>query len=398
MPINWAALRGRRGRFDWEREQEWWYEIVGPLTGDQFGFTYPCTSLYAEVHAQPLTQPPSPDEQVEDRREAAGWADSVLNDPRTLILEMSTVGNFDVTDPLERAALCEIAICTTRGKLLMDTLVCPTWGNLPTEELIALGLDPHAVAVAPTFRQLRREIKTLLADHRVVSFGRSRAYSVLFCELEYDRGGDCLEDGALAIEHVDILGDLGKSIFECAQLAYSCYLGQWNADQRRYSLCEHPAPVASAAKRSAAVLELLRVMAAQAPDRYLDLCQIAEEAERSGRSLRRIETQGERRIRLARARDAVLNRAGTRCENPSCPDSGYLQDVSDKGEPLLQVHHIEEHAQNGRDHPDTMIALCANCHERVTRGRTRKQLNEIFRTAALARHQKYVSELSKTTR
>lgn len=398
VAIDWTSLRPRRRRFDWEKDGQWWEDTVGSHTGAQLSFTYPCSSLYSETHAQPLVQPPSADERAEDRREAVEWAYTVLNDPSTLILEINTVGTFDdLTDPRHRTALCEIAVCTTGGNLLMSTLINPLWEPLPAKELTAIGLDPYAVAAAPTFHELRKEIEALLADRRVVSFGRSRAYSVLFCELEYDYWHDCFENGALTRDHLDILDILGRSIFECAQLAYSRYLSRWNASRHHPVLRKHPSRAASAAERSAAVLKVLRDMAVQAPSRYLDLCQQAEEAERSGHSRRRVETQGERRIRLLPARQAVLIRASMWCENPSCPDSGYTRDVTDKGEPLLQVHHIDEHAQNGRDHPDTMIALCANCHERVTRGQNRKQLNEIFRAAAREAHQKHVSGLSPTT-
>ncbi|MFI6540146.1 HNH endonuclease [Nonomuraea sp. NPDC050547] len=284
--------------------------------------------------------------------------------------------------------MCEIAIRTADGDLLIDTLVNPFWDPLPARELTAVGLNPRAVKNAPTFRNLRRELQDLLVGRRVVSFGRSRVYSVLYCELEYDVTDVCFESGTLVMDHHDILDLLGRSTFECAQLAYSRYLGREDADGHRPRVRRHPSQAPLAAERSEAVLEVLRRMATQAPDRYLDLCRQAEEAERSGRSGRRVETQGERRVRLALARQAVLIRAGRRCENPFCPDSGYTHDVTDKGEPLLQVHHIDEHAQGGRDHPDTMIALCANCHERVTRGRSRKQLNETFRAAARAAHQK----------
>ncbi|WP_219515614.1 hypothetical protein [Nonomuraea ceibae] len=218
--------------------------------------------------------------------------------------------------------------------------------------------ERSAVAVAPTFCKLRQDLQDLLAGRRVVSFGRSHVYSVLYCELEYHVWSDCLEDGVVTMDHLGILDILGRSTFECAQLAYSRYLARWNTDRHRPALLKHPSRAVSAAERSQVVLKVLRDMAAQAPAQYLHLCRQAKEAERSGRSHRRVETQGEHRVRLAPARQAVLIRAGSRCENPSCPDSGYTHDVTDKGEPLLQVHHIDEHAQGGRDHR-TRCLRCA---------------------------------------
>ncbi|MGX4688076.1 HNH endonuclease signature motif containing protein [Streptomyces sp. JNUCC 63] len=40
-------------------------------------------------------------------------------------------------------------------------------------------------------------------------------------------------------------------------------------------------------------------------------------------------------------------------------------------DPLLEVDHIDDHAQGGRDYPAVMIALCANCHSNRTRGADR---------------------------
>ena len=77
---------------------------------------------------------------------------------------------------------------------------------------------------------------------------------------------------------------------------------------------------------------------------------------------------------LGDARQAVLLRSQGRCENPRC--TGDIQDRTDRGEPILEVDHIQDLAQGGPDQPAQMIALCPNCHAIKTRGRTSEEPQE----------------------
>lgn len=83
-------------------------------------------------------------------------------------------------------------------------------------------------------------------------------------------------------------------------------------------------------------------------------------------------------------------------ENPTCTDTGYREDVTDAGKPLLEVHHtdgdpVAAFARGARDHPSTMLALCRNCHGLVTHGRNRASLNQIFAAAAKDAHQRFLT-------
>jgi 5-methylcytosine-specific restriction protein A len=84
------------------------------------------------------------------------------------------------------------------------------------------------------------------------------------------------------------------------------------------------------------------------------------------------------------ARRAVLLRSGGRCENPRC--AGDVQDCTDRGEPILEIDHVQDLALGGPDHPAQMIALCPNCHATKTRGRTREELRPILLQAARNHH------------
>jgi 5-methylcytosine-specific restriction protein A len=88
------------------------------------------------------------------------------------------------------------------------------------------------------------------------------------------------------------------------------------------------------------------------------------------------------------ARRAVLRSEG-HCENPRC--TGEPQDITDAGHPILEVDHIQDLANGGPDHPEQMIALCPNCHEIKTRGRTRERLRHELFTVARRRHEAILS-------
>lgn len=89
-------------------------------------------------------------------------------------------------------------------------------------------------------------------------------------------------------------------------------------------------------------------------------------------------------MRSAAAREAVLLRSEGHCENPAC--AGDAHDVTDSGEPILDVDHIRDLALGGPDDPAQMIALCPNCHAIKTRGRTRDELAASLREVAKRRH------------
>jgi 5-methylcytosine-specific restriction enzyme A len=90
-------------------------------------------------------------------------------------------------------------------------------------------------------------------------------------------------------------------------------------------------------------------------------------------------------IRSRAARRAVILRSKGRCENPNC--TGDIQDMTDSGDPILEVDHIHDLARGGADDPAQMIALCPNCHAVKTRGRTREQLRAVLFAEARQRHE-----------
>ncbi len=123
--------------------------------------------------------------------------------------------------------------------------------------------------------------------------------------------------------------------------------------------------------------------------RYRALVALVEQREADTHGKRR--ASSDRPVRLKQSRKAVLLRCGGRCENPGC--GGQPDDVTDAGEPLLVVDHVEDLGPGGRDHPELMAALCANCHDVKTRGREREALRAVLRTVAGREHQAWMPRL-----
>ncbi len=121
---------------------------------------------------------------------------------------------------------------------------------------------------------------------------------------------------------------------------------------------------------------------------YRALVRSVEAVDESGPS--RTEQTVQRLKRRPAAREAVLVRSGGHCENPGC--AGQPSDLTDSGQPILEVDHIVELAAGGRDHPEQMVALCPNCHAVKTRGRSRESLRSVLLDVAARRHKDLTRE------
>lgn len=89
--------------------------------------------------------------------------------------------------------------------------------------------------------------------------------------------------------------------------------------------------------------------------------------------------RGEPRLASWPQTAAVRTFTGTYC-------TGDIQDLTDAGDPILEVDHLHDLAKGGEDLPAQMIALCPNCHAVKTRGSTRHDLKHILAAAARRRH------------
>jgi predicted HNH restriction endonuclease len=71
-------------------------------------------------------------------------------------------------------------------------------------------------------------------------------------------------------------------------------------------------------------------------------------------------------------KEYVMARADGLCEG--CDEPAPFMDNT--GEPYLHAHHVHELSSGGSDTPDTVIALCPNCHYRVHHGEEGSEYNK----------------------
>jgi 5-methylcytosine-specific restriction protein A len=76
-------------------------------------------------------------------------------------------------------------------------------------------------------------------------------------------------------------------------------------------------------------------------------------------------------------RSEIVKRYALRVADGVCQGCGEdAPFVDEDGEPFLEVHHLHRRSDGGADHPNNVIALCANCHRRVHYGRDGEEFNE----------------------
>ncbi|MEE1807667.1 HNH endonuclease signature motif containing protein [Streptomyces sp. BE133] len=359
-----------------------------PSTREDEWIVHRANPVYDADRAVSIAALPSEDQILKDRHSAMAWAESAVRDKKSVILSIGVLGvpPRNLRDPhAGRATACEIALTSTRGTKLWHRVVNPNWGALPDQEIAELGLSVGIVEEAAPFAELRAELLRRISGRRVITYGRSLQFAALYGDLEYAVMKCCLPDGAVLLDHLSIVADLGRTRWDCAQLRYSEFCGDWDRDGAHYILPPDPAEGQRALARCRAVGELLRRMASRQL-RYRELNERALRAVSDGESHRVREIRGLKRYRISAAKSAVLDRSGGVCENPQCRDPRFTDELSIAGTYLLEVDHVDEHARGSADLPEAMIALCPNCHTLKTRGVAREELREVLRQAAQAKH------------
>ena len=104
-------------------------------------------------------------------------------------------------------------------------------------------------------------------------------------------------------------------------------------------------------------------------DRYAAAKPSKEESSEPPPKSQRPSTQFKRSRKL---RKLIVERAQGRCENPSC--TGMPGDIGTSGQPLLDVDHLQDLGNGGKDETSNMVALCPNCHRAKTHGSKRARL------------------------
>ncbi|WP_030816760.1 HNH endonuclease [Streptomyces sp. NRRL F-2799] len=203
-----------------------------------------------------------------------------------------------------------------------------------------------------------------LAVHSSVSLGKTTEAGRIIADMAGDRPPPVY--GLQAIDGQNRLLGLGR---------------QWWESTARYT-DSHAGAEYAGASLGPQPFRRLRARTVPRQERYRALRSRVEEREAAGRHQEHALTASTRRVRDREARDAVLLRSNGLCENPWCLLRA-LPYRTTAGGYLLEVDHIDDHAQGGRDHPSAMIALCPNCHANKTRGADRTALRERLRAVAM---------------
>lgn len=144
------------------------------------------------------------------KRKATDWARSVLADERTVILDIETTGL--------NGSIVDIAIITTEGRTLLETLINPEQ-TIPNEASAIHGITDEMVKDAPKFSDIYPEILRVLTGARVVIYNAN-----------FDTGRlwyDCQRCDLPQLEK------LFKSV-ECAMLKYAAWYGEWNSHHKSF--------------------------------------------------------------------------------------------------------------------------------------------------------------------
>lgn len=150
-------------------------------------------------------------ERCYDEQLASEWAKMALDSNSTIILDTETTG-LDGD-----AQIVEIAIITTKGEILLDTMVRPSL-PIPEEASYIHGITDADVRDAPLWPVVWEQVLSILQNARVVIIWnepfdtRMMAQSCWAHSIDYQAGIDTLPG----------------TTFDCAMRKYAKWFGEWN--------------------------------------------------------------------------------------------------------------------------------------------------------------------------
>ncbi|WP_258940789.1 HNH endonuclease signature motif containing protein [Actinomadura luteofluorescens] len=349
--------------------------------------SYDSQPLYEVDDTRPKPNLPTDEDITADYHDTITWARGVLQDPGAVILTINTVGSNKEAAAGElglRPSVCQATVMSATGRLAVNTPVDPLWGKYTGRKLSAYGLTRDAMEDAGSFDEVFfQKVMPAISGRRVICLDRAATFATLFCDLEYAERLPYapLPAGVMRAGHGPILNILGQSQWECLRLKASLYQRAWDAYRRRpipvdlKALLSEVDPPLSTENKARAVLGELKKIARTPMDQLVKPV-LHNRAEYERSMVSRPVRDPVMRARIVERSKGKTGQA--RCENPNCKDTGYLEDVTLRGEPLLEVDHIIGFAEYGIDDITNMIALCSNCHTRKTRGSRREELAELF--------------------
>lgn len=203
----------------------------------------------AEQQIQEATQKARED-RAQELRDLPVWAAAALEDDQAVIIDTETTGLH------AEARIVEITAITTRGNILLNTLVNP--GGPIGEATDIHGITDSMVADAPTFADIVPRLTEVLAGRRCLIYNAPYDTARLRHELTlHHRAAGHADPAQAAAEW------LGAVVIEDVMIPYSDWVGDWSDYWGNYSwqplLGGH-----RALGDCRAVIERLREMAAPA--------------------------------------------------------------------------------------------------------------------------------------
>ena len=171
------------------------------------------------------------------RRTARRWAVELLRTDGWLLLDTETTG----TGPA--AEVVQVAVLHPSGATLFEACAHPQ-SAVPAAAAAIHGLTDDLLRAALPYNAVHRVLALLLAGRRVVAF--NAAFDARVLSQTAARYG---------LEPPD-------ANWDCAMLAYACYMGEWSRERGDFKWQRLPAAAHGAAADCRATLDLIRHMAA----------------------------------------------------------------------------------------------------------------------------------------
>jgi DNA polymerase-3 subunit epsilon len=175
------------------------------------------------------------------RQQSIRWAKRMMSTPPSnwLILDTETTG-LD-----EDAEIIQIGVTDGAGKTLMDNLLCSPFGNIPAAATAVHHITNEMVKHAPAFLERYKELSILAAGKIVVIY--NKAYDMRLIDQSIAR-----------FSSYPLLVPLS---WDCAMLAYSKYVGEWNDYRKDFKWQKLQGGDHSALGDCRATLEVIKKMA-----------------------------------------------------------------------------------------------------------------------------------------
>ena len=176
------------------------------------------------------------------RLQSFRWAELIISTPAQnwLILDTETTG-------LDKdAEIIQIGVTDGAGNVLMDNLLCAPFGKISAAATAVHHITDEMVTDAPTFLERYKELARLVANKIVVIY--NKAYDLRLIDQ--------------SIARFSSYPPLVPQRWDCAMLAYSKYVGEWNDHRKDFKWQKLQGGDHSALGDCRATLEVIKKMAA----------------------------------------------------------------------------------------------------------------------------------------